>query len=50
MNKPGTEKRYMLFLMGNYVVIETFNGMAIMWDQKTTVIVQVMPSFQVDDS
>ncbi|XP_066475597.1 mucin-5B-like [Tiliqua scincoides] len=46
MSKPGLEKNYTLFLLGSNIIIETFHGMVIMWNQKTTVIVQVAPSFQ----
>ncbi|XP_053104113.1 mucin-5B-like [Hemicordylus capensis] len=46
VSKPGIEKHYTVFLMGIYIVIETFHGVTIMWDEKTTVIVQVESSFQ----
>nr|XP_056707940.1 mucin-5B-like [Euleptes europaea] len=45
-SKPGTEKNYKLYIMGLYIVIETYHGMTFMWDEKTTVIVQLAPSFQ----
>lgn len=41
------EKNYKVDLRGIYIVIETTQGMTLMWDQKTTVIVQLAPSFQV---
>lgn len=44
---PGAEKNYKVDLRGGYIVIETTQGMSFMWDQKTTVIVHVTPSFQV---
>ncbi|KYO22189.1 hypothetical protein Y1Q_0000775 [Alligator mississippiensis] len=40
------EKNYKVDLRGIYIVIETTQGMTLMWDQKTTVIVQLAPSFQ----
>lgn len=33
--------------MGIYIIIETFHGMTFMWDEKTTIMVQLAPSFQV---
>ncbi|KAH0620986.1 hypothetical protein JD844_021942 [Phrynosoma platyrhinos] len=45
-NKPDTEKNYTIYLMGIYIIIETYNGMIFIWDQKTTVTVLVAPSFQ----
>lgn len=44
---PGAEKNYKVDLRGGYIVIETTQGMNFMWDQKTTVVVHVAPSFQV---
>lgn len=44
---PGAEKNYQVDLRGGYIVIETNQGMNFMWDQKTTVVVHVAPSFQV---
>ena len=44
---PGAEKNYKVDLRGGYIVIETNQGMNFMWDQKTTVVVHVAPSFQV---
>lgn len=49
-SKPGTEKKYKFYIMGLYIVIETYHGMTFMWDEKTTVIVQVAPSFQVGEN
>ncbi|GAB0190059.1 mucin-2 [Grus japonensis] len=43
---PGAEKNYKVDLRGGYIVIETNQGMNFMWDQKTTVVVHVAPSFQ----
>lgn len=45
---PRAEKNYKVDLRGGYIVIETNRGMNFMWDQKTTVVVHVAPSFQVD--
>lgn len=44
---PGAEKNYKVDLRGGYIVIETNQGMNFMWDQKTTVVVHMAPSFQV---
>ncbi|OXB72764.1 UNVERIFIED_CONTAM: hypothetical protein H355_006207 [Colinus virginianus] len=43
---PEAEKNYKVDLRGGYIVIETTQGMSFMWDQKTTVVVHVTPSFQ----
>ncbi|XP_077177563.1 mucin-5B-like isoform X1 [Paroedura picta] len=45
-NKPDTEKNYKYYIMGLYIVIETYHGMTFLWDEKTTVIIQVAPSSQ----
>ncbi|XP_062974478.1 mucin-5B-like [Elgaria multicarinata webbii] len=45
-SKPDIEKHYNIYLMGIYIIIETFHGITFLWDEKTTVIVQVAPSFQ----
>ncbi|CAM4571963.1 unnamed protein product [Lepidochelys olivacea] len=44
--EPDAVKNYKLDLRGVYIVIETSLGMTFMWDQKTTVMVLVAPSFQ----
>uniref|UniRef100_A0A8D0GKT0 Uncharacterized protein n=1 Tax=Sphenodon punctatus TaxID=8508 RepID=A0A8D0GKT0_SPHPU len=45
-SNPGLEKNYIVTLRGIYIVVETFHGMTFIWDQKTTVIVQLAPSFK----
>ena len=46
-SKTAIEKSYKIYLMGMYIKIEIFHGMTFIWDMKTTVIIQVTPSFQV---
>ncbi|XP_060132764.1 mucin-5B-like [Zootoca vivipara] len=43
---PPFERNYNVYLMGIYIIIETFHGMTFMWDEKTTMMVQLAPSFQ----
>ncbi|XP_062823680.1 mucin-5B isoform X2 [Anolis carolinensis] len=45
-SKPDTQKGYTIYIMGMYITIRTSSGMSFIWDQKTTLIVQVAPSFQ----
>uniref|UniRef100_A0ABM5F8L8 Mucin-5B-like isoform X2 n=1 Tax=Pogona vitticeps TaxID=103695 RepID=A0ABM5F8L8_9SAUR len=45
-SKTAIEKSYKIYLMGMYIKIEIFHGMTFIWDMKTTVIIQVTPSFQ----
>ncbi|MEE6498610.1 hypothetical protein FKM82_003180 [Ascaphus truei] len=42
----GSDKSYTVDLVGLYIMVQTNHGLTFMWDQKTTAVVQLSPSFQ----
>uniref|UniRef100_A0A8D0C705 MUC5A protein n=1 Tax=Salvator merianae TaxID=96440 RepID=A0A8D0C705_SALMN len=46
ISEKGAVNNYRIYLVGIYIIIETSHGMTFIWDTKTTVIVQLAPSFQ----
>lgn len=38
---------YQIRTMGNYLVVETYNGVMLIWDKKTTMYIVLSPKFNV---
>ncbi|XP_078538909.1 mucin-5B-like [Lissotriton helveticus] len=43
---PQIKDIYQVNLLGMYIIVKTLHGLTLMWDQKTTVIVQLAAEFQ----
>ncbi|KAB5559480.1 hypothetical protein PHYPO_G00029630 [Pangasianodon hypophthalmus] len=41
----GGEIPYQIRTMGNYLVVETYNGVMLIWDRKTTIYIVLSPEF-----
>ncbi|XP_029112207.1 mucin-5B-like [Scleropages formosus] len=42
----GEEVPYKIHIIGIYLVIETENGLVLMWDRKTSIFIKLSPTFQ----
>lgn len=43
----GKHVRYLTREVGIYLVIETNNGIILIWDRKTTIFIKVSPAYKV---
>lgn len=47
--KRGIEIPYKIHTMGLYLVIEAKNGLVLVWNRKTTVMIRLQPTFKVGE-